>query len=145
MAVVNANALIDLEDLKEYLDTDLTDPQLASCINMAYAATRLLTGRLNECGGNTTLAEIQKLLAAHFVTLQEPVIVSESIAGEASVTYSRQTGANLGAGLGSTPYGQSALALDCSGTLAQAGLKRATFKVWDHDDIDYDVDYEDVS
>lgn len=145
MAVVNANAQIDVNDVKDVISTDLTDEQLAVCVNMAYAATVLLTGRLNECGGNATLAEIQKLLAAHFVTLQEPTIVSESIAGEAAVTYSRQTGANLGGGLASTPYGQAAIALDCSGTLAQAGLKRASFKIWDHDDIDYDVDYEDVS
>jgi len=77
---------------------------------------------------------------AHFIaTSREPQTQSESVGGEASVTYRGKTDM----GLNATLYGQQALALDCSGLLAKAGLKGASIKVWDHDAIDYDLDPDD--
>jgi len=135
MATVNASAVIDADDVKEIIDTDLTDARINNFINMAYVRTIQIDGKLGNCGGDATLAEIQKLLAAHFLTMYERQTKSEKV-GEASVTFMGQDGEGLKASL----YGQQALALDCSGILARAGLKRATFQVWSYNDISYDVD-----
>ena len=139
MAAINANALITQSDVREIIDTDLSDGTLAAYINAAYVMTIPIASELGACGGSTTLTEIQKYIAAHLVTLQEPLVRSERIA-EVSVEYLRQTGANLGGGLESTPFGQSALMLDCSGKLAESGLKHASFKVWAVADVDNDVE-----
>jgi len=140
MAVRNKNALVDVEDVKDVLDTGLTDEQINAYINMAYYRTIPLATNLGNCGGSAALASIQALLAAHFIaTTREPQLESESIAGEASVRYRGKTDM----GLNATTYGQQALALDCSGLLAKAGLKAASIKVWAHEDIDYDVDPDD--
>lgn len=139
MAAINANALITQSDVREIIDTDLSDAELAAYINTAYAMTIPIGSGLSEYGGDTTKAEIQKYIAAHLATLQEPIVRSERIA-EVSVEYLRQTGANLASGLASTPFGQTALALDRSGTLAQAGLKSASFRTWAHSDMTKDVE-----
>jgi len=123
--------------VKEIIDTDLSDAVINNFINMAYVRTIALDGELGNCGGDAALLEIQKLLAAHFLTMYERQPKSEKIA-EASVTWMGQDGEGLKASL----YGQQALALDCSGILARAGLKRATFQVWSYKDISYDADEE---
>jgi len=138
MATVNENAVVDADDVKEIIDTSLTDAQINNFINMAYVRTIPLNGELGNCGGDDALAEIQKLLAAHFLTMYERQTKSEKV-GEVSVTFMGVDGEGLKASL----YGQQALALDCSGILARAGLKRATFQVWGYDDISYDVDEDD--
>ena len=135
MADVHASALIDQDDVRESIETDLSEGDLAVFVNQAYYMTIPIASHLSECGGSGTLKEIQRLIAAHLVTLREPIIRRESIGGEATVEYVRQTGANLGSGLDSTAYGQAALMMDCSGILAEAGLKSASFKTWSHDDL----------
>lgn len=138
MARLNDDAVVDAEDVKEIIGTDLDDGAINNFINMAYVATLPLAGELGDCGGDDALAEIQKLLAAHFMTVRERQPKSEKIA-EASVSWMGKDGEGLKASL----YGQQALALDCSGILARAGLKRATFQVWGYGDISYDYDQED--
>lgn len=137
MATLNENALITASDVSEVIDTDLGTAVVHRFINQAYFVSKDLSGRLSDCGGDGALAEIQAQLAAHFIaTSREFQPEQESIGGEASVRYRGQTGK----GLEATTYGQNALMLDCSGTLAALGKKRATFKVWAHEDIDYDYD-----
>lgn len=133
MARLNVNAVVGAEDVKEIIDTSLSDNAINNFINMAYVRTIQLAGELGNCGGTDALAEIQKLLAAHFMTVYERQPKSEKIA-EASVTWMGKEGE----GLKSSLYGQQALALDCSGILARAGLKRATFQVWSHSDLNGD-------
>ena len=137
MASLNPNASVDAEDVREVIDTDLGDAAIHRFISAAYYMTRPCSGKLGDCGGNSMLAEIQAQLAAHFIAMsREPQAEQESIAGEASVKYRTKTGM----GLQGTTYGQNALMLDCSGTLARLGKKRAAFRVWEHEDIDYDYD-----
>lgn len=128
MATVHADAVVTADELKEIIDTDLTDSRLHNFINMAYATTLPLVGQLSSCGGSTTLKQIQLLLAAHYLTMYERSVKSQSIGGEWSVTYALQDGE----GIKSSLYGQNAIALDCSGTLGQAGVRKATFKVFSH-------------
>lgn len=135
MANLNPNASVDAEAVREVIDTDLGDAEIHRFINAAYYMSRPCSGNLGGCGGNAMLGEIQAQLAAHFIAMsREPQAEQESIAGEASVRYRGKTGM----GLQATTYGQNALMLDCSGALARLGKKKATFRVWAHEDIDDD-------
>ena len=128
---------LDDSALKEIVSTDLDDVQLNNFLNMAFYVTRPLAGKLGNCGGQEAEEEIIKVLAAHFLTMyqQQPLRMSTL---DWSVTY-RGTNAE---GLRASTYGQQALALDCSGTLAQqaAGLRSATFEVVTYYDITDDPD-----
>jgi len=118
--------------VREIIDTDLSDSRINSFINMAYFATVILTGKLDECGGGDALCEIQLLLAAHFLTVYQRQAKSESIGGEYSVTY---LGAD-GEGFKASIYGQQAIALDCSGELSKQGLKRASMRIIGYEDLE---------
>jgi len=134
MATLNANvcASVTPDAVKEIIDSDLTDARINAFINLAYYGTIPLAGKLGDCGGADALCEIQLWLAAHFLTVYERQTKSESVGGEWSVTYLGKDGLGLEASL----YGQQALALDCSGTLAKAGLKRAVMQVVDYETIE---------
>jgi len=138
VATLNASASTTPSEVREVIATGLDDATLNAYINAAYAMTLPIASSLSSCGGATTLGLIQTYIAAHFCTLQEPLTRSESVA-EVRVEYLRQTGANLASGLASTPAGQMALSLDCSGGLAEMGLKPASFHVWAHSDVDNDI------
>jgi len=59
------------------------------------------------------LTEIEKWLTAHLITISRERMAAKEEAGGARIEY---IGA-FGAGLSSTPYGQTAIALDNTGTL----------------------------
>lgn len=122
--------------VKEIIDTDLADAVINAFINTAYYQAYALTGQLGACGGTDAQCDIIKYLAAHYIAMtRERQVKSEAVGkGEWSVTYMGQDGLNLNA----TTYGQTAIALDCSGALASAaaGLKKATFAVVAYEDID---------
>jgi hypothetical protein len=132
VATLNTSACIDADDVKEIIDTDLDDGAINFFINLAYRATRRLSGALGECGGSDAECDIQRLLAAHFITMRERQVKSQSVGGEWSVTYFGKDGLGLEASL----YGQQALALDCSGLLAKAGLKYAAMRVISYEDLE---------
>lgn len=140
MATLNSGvcASVTPAAVKEIIDSGLTDARINAFINMAYYATIPLADKLDDCGGADALCEIQLWLAAHFLTVYERQTKSESVGGEWSVTYLGKDGLGLEASL----YGQQALALDCSGTLAKAGLKRAVMQVVDYETIE-DIDVTD--
>lgn len=134
MATLNSGVCssVDADAVKEIIDTDLTDARINAFINLAYFATIPLANLLDDCGGADALCGIQLLLAAHFLTAYQRQLKSKSIGGEFSVSYLGKDGLGFEASL----YGQQALALDCSGTLAKAGLMRATFQVVDYETIE---------
>lgn len=130
MATLNPNIAticpnLDADAVREIIDTDLSTEQINNFINAAYYITIPLSSKLGSCGGSDALCQIMLLLSAHFLTMYERQSKSESVAGEWSITYLGKEGM----GLESSLYGQNALALDCSGTLARAGMKRAEFQV----------------
>ena len=137
MATLNSGAIascptLNADAVKEIIDTDLTDARINNFINMAYHITRLLTGELDDCGGGDAQCDIMKLVAAHFMTAYERQTKSESVGGEWSVTYLGKDGIGLEASL----YGQQALAMDCSGFLKRAGMKRAFMQVVSYEDLE---------
>jgi len=115
---------VDADAVREIVDTDLTDSQINFWINFGYTVSRVVSGKLGDCGGGDMECMIITLLAAHGVTLYEGSPKSESVGGEWSITYRGTDGEGLKASL----YGQNALALDCSGQLAKVGLKKAQFR-----------------
>lgn len=117
--------LLDADAVREIIDTALADAQINNYINAAYYATIPLTGELDECGGTAAHCEIIKWLAAHLMSVREGQAKSESVAGEWSISYRGADGLGLDASL----YGQQAKMLDCSGILAESGLKVATLDV----------------
>lgn len=116
---------LDADLVKEIIDTDRTDGEINNFINTAYYATIPLSNKLGDCGGGDALCQIMQILAAHFLTMWERQAKSESVASEWSITYLGKDGL----GLDSSLYGQNAKVLDCSGTLAKAGLKGVLMQV----------------
>jgi len=109
-------------EVKDILDTDLSDSVVESFINDASNLINELFE--NETGiSNELLASIEKWVAAHLVAIRDQKVKSEKI-GDASITYHGTSGK----GLEFTPYGQQALLLDTTGRLKSIGGKRATFK-----------------
>jgi hypothetical protein len=99
----SVKAIIDtsIEDISIYIDT----------------ATTVVADRLSGKGlSENTLSKIELYLAAHFVALKERQVKAETI-GEASNTYEGAVGMHLNA----SRYGQTAIILDSSGTLASIG------------------------
>lgn len=118
-------ARITVSDLQDIYDTVLTSGQLTAFINTAN--TFINNSELVEVGlSESLLTEIEKYLAAHFASLRDQRVQQENTAGEYSATYQGKTDM----GFNSTQYGQMAVALDTSGTLAAASLKRGRMKVF---------------
>jgi hypothetical protein len=118
-----------VDDVKEILDTgSLTDAQITAFIGAATILVDDVSG--DSCMDATRLAEIERWLAAHLVSMRALQPVREKI-GDASVTYGTSDAA-LGQGLKSTLYGQQALALDCSGILGRSSAPKMSVKTIDY-------------
>jgi hypothetical protein len=107
-------ARVTASEVREIIETDLTDQQLAPMIAMAAMETG---ERLTGLGiSEARLTEIERWLSAHFVAASlDPRRKSQGVSG-ASETFEGQQGM----GLESTRYGQQAIVLDTTGTLAGA-------------------------
>lgn len=123
MATVVSGSRITVDDLVEIFETELTEAQLSAFVNSAHYVIQnnLLSSGLS----NDILTEIHKYLAAHFASLRDQRLQAERVA-DVSYTYQGKTDM----GLQATFYGQTALMLDTSGTLANLALKPATFQVF---------------
>ena len=117
-------AIVTPDDLLEIIDSELPPESLQAFINMAAVLTSHLD--FSACGGAEATYEIQKLIAAHFLTMYERTLKSENVGGEWSASYAIQDGE----GLRSSLYGQMALVLDCTGKLAATGQKRTVIKTY---------------
>jgi hypothetical protein len=122
MAILVADARVTAEQVMEIISTSLTEDQVNAFINMANTVVdeRLIDQNL----GSDLLMQIELLLSAHFVSLRDPRAQQEKV-DEYSVTYQGSTGEGLKASI----YGQQAIALDTSGTLANLAKPRAMLKL----------------
>lgn len=121
MADRDPNARVTAEQVMEIISTTLSEAQVNAFINTAHLVvqTRLANKGLDPA----LLTEIELWLAAHFVSMRDPRKKAVR-ANNISITYQGE----FGVGLHATSYGQQAMALDPTGTLANAGLKRATIQ-----------------
>lgn len=122
---------IDASDVQAIISTSVGTGTINAFINMAYYMTLPMATLLGNCGGTAALQEIQKLITAHLLTLQEPEVQSESIGGEASATYRWKTDM----GLNGSRWGQMAIAMDCSGYLSSLDLKKAEIDMYSYYDF----------
>lgn len=106
--------------VEDIFDTELETEQLQVWIEIANELVDDISDADSSIDG-TRLSKIEKLLAAHFASAQDPRIAEDSVGGS-SITYQ----VDVGEGLRSTVYGQQAIALDSSGTLGQATKTRAS-------------------
>ncbi len=115
-------ALVTQTEVKEIIDTDLTD--LTAFIAAAHI---IVTEDLASAGfSNERKTEIERWLAAHFVSMKED---SGRLTGKETGDSQYNFGGELGKGLQFTRYGQQVLLLDSSGTLAAKGSVSALFTV----------------
>ena len=116
---------VEVNELKEILDTELSDPALVTFISVS---NRLVTSHLGseDSLSAAQLKDIELFLAAHIIacTIEQQVQKEQVGAdGEAQVTYQGQTGK----GLDFTGYGQTVKMLDTTGILANVvGKSKAT-------------------
>ncbi len=108
-------SLITQDEVKVIIDTDLTD------LTPFIAAAHIIVSEdlKNKGFTNRRLTEIERWLAAHFVAMREDgARLTGKEVGDAQYTF----GGELGEDLKFTRYGQQALVLDTSGTLAAKGM-----------------------
>lgn len=122
MADIPTEARANVNDVKLIIETDLDDDQIQAFITTAHL---LVVDRIEGQGSSeATMTQVEQYLAAHFLSLRDPRVETEKIGGEYQAKY--QVG-DLGEGLASTVYGQTALALDDTGLLVQSSMKKAGF------------------
>lgn len=116
-------ATVTATEVKEIIATDLADATVDVFIT---AADRIVDVQLADKGiADATLKEVKRWLAAHLVSVRVPQARLESLdLGDLSESY----GGEYGRGLASSLYGQMALALDPSGTLAAQGKESAELR-----------------
>lgn len=118
---------VTANDVTEIFDTELQDSQIQRHLDVAERLVdRELDGVDQQEKDDVTL-----YLAAHFAATQEPRAESATV-GDVSVSY--QGDSELG--LKSTRYGQQALMLDPTGSLAQLaeGNKQASLTMYSRTD-----------
>ena len=116
---------VTADDVREIIDTSLGDAGLTACITAANS----LIGTKSEMLASLTdeiLTQIELWLAAHYVSVADPRVTEESTR-ETRLRYEQPA---AGKGLAGSPYGQTAIALDPTLTLADpANIRRAVFQV----------------
>lgn len=125
MAQLNDDARVNVADVKDIIDTTLTKGQIHAFINGAHQI--VLDNLTGEGLSEETLTEIERYLSAHLLALRDQQVQSERIGSEYQATYQGKTDK----GFEATFYGQTAVSLDPSGKLAEAGLllKQSSFRV----------------
>lgn len=115
--------------VKEVFVTSLTDPRLQALIDMAH---RLCDGALSDKGlSESQLSDIEVYLSAHLAAVSDRTSLLAGNAEEIKVgesTMKFESSSFFGGRLNSTTYGQQAILLDTTGTLATLGKPRAQFR-----------------
>lgn len=118
---------VDGDEVKNIIDTVLTADEVVPFINSAsLIVDNVLVG---QGYGDNTLAEIEKWLSAHLISIRDPRIKQEKI-GDAQVTYQVGTGV-IAKGLDATLYGQQAKLLDYKNLLSNLSKRVASLDTID--------------
>lgn len=123
MASRDPNARVTPEQVMDIISTSLTEGQINAMINTAHqvAEQHLSAQGLDE----DLLTQIELWLSAHYVCMRDPQKDTVKV-DEVQVKYHR---GQAGTGLAGSVYGQQAVALDPTGSLASASLKKAVISV----------------
>lgn len=110
-------ARVTVDEVKEIIDTSLTDAQITAFIT---AANALVSESVTSTAiGTDQKKEIERWVTAHLIASTREQQLIEAKAGSASAKFQGQTGMMFK----STFYGQNALLLDSSNALARLGGK----------------------
>ena len=116
-------ARTDADKVKMILETDLSDPIIDAYIE---GATELVTSLLDDKGLTDDLMEnIERWLTAHMITVTRSREAIRQKAGPAEQEFSDVFEKRLD----STSYGQMAMALDPTGTLADLNAHRRPMRI----------------
>ena len=118
-------ARVTVEEVRQILDTNLTDNDILAFIE---TANKVVTSVL---GNDTVLSDaqksdIEKYYACHLITATRDRWAEFEKLGEASVRYPN-AGKEL-TGLMVTPYGRIVMEIDVTGKMAKVGKRRAEVK-----------------
>lgn len=117
-------------EVKEILDTSLTDAAVSTWIDIASDQVDDIAA-FNGDISTTRLGNIELMLSAHYATTQDPRHESASSSSR-NVSYEGETGMNLMA----SKYGQNAVQLDPTGLLRDSQKQKATLSVPDSRNLD---------
>lgn len=121
-------------DVRVLVETDVTDLALEVSVDAAHALVEDLVVPHPDAPGESTLALIERFVAAHFLTAADPQATTIKV-GDISLTYE---GANITkSGLEETRFGRRALDLDPTNTLRAANKPPAVFETFGHDADDW--------
>jgi hypothetical protein len=116
-------ARVTSKEVLDIMDTNLTDVNAFITVADIMIDDKLVgKGQSDEL-----LKEIARWLSAHFATIKAPVLIEDKIGSSVQ----KKNVGDLGKGLEATTYGQQVLLLDSTGTLANIGKMKVTFKVDD--------------
>jgi hypothetical protein len=120
---------VTVSEVKEIFDTNIDSGKIQACIK---SANILVTRKIAVLGELETdeLKEIERWLAAHFASIQDPVALRERVGDAEQWSFPASVTTAWGKGFNLTPYGQQAIALDSTNTLATlaAGLIKGKFR-----------------
>ncbi|MDX1540528.1 MAG: hypothetical protein R3349_03900 [Geminicoccaceae bacterium] len=122
------NARNSPAELNAILDAPLTDAQAVAYLSTA--ATLLNAAVPSGALSSAQLRDVEKYLAAHFSSVAKirPGLQAESLHDHSMTFGSPFSESEVLGMLGSTAHGRAAMALDTSGTLAEVGKPRTTFR-----------------
>jgi hypothetical protein len=108
-------------EVKDIIDTDLTDPVIDSYIAGASALVTQVLGTETSLSDEIK-EEIERWLTAHMIATTKERVAKREGAGGANIEYAGE----FGKGLESTSYGQMVLTLDTSGKMSALASRAAS-------------------
>lgn len=115
-------ARTSVTEVKKIIPTDMSDTDIQAYMD---TATALVDAYLSGSLPDALLVEIEKWITAHLMSTTRLRQLKSGKAGPASATYFGEDGK----GLGSSTYGQQAILLDSTGTLARQSEGRPSNKL----------------
>lgn len=118
-------ARVTVSEVREIIDTGLTDAGVASCITAANVLINSKSEMLEHLD-ESVLTQIELWLSAHNVSVADPRVTEERTR-ETAIKYAQP---EAGRGLARSTYGQVALALDTTYSLVESAVsRRASIRV----------------
>ncbi len=126
---------VTTDDVRDIFDTTLEDNNILAMI--AVADSIVSNGPALSTNVSLTaieLKEIERWLAAHFCCIMDPIPLQAKIGDSMARNFPETVTTAWGPGLKQTVYGQQAIAIDRSGSLASMGKMKGSFRAVPRED-----------
>ena len=122
-------ARVTTDEVREIFETSLEEDRITACITAAnLIITETVAASTNPVVPTSLLKEIERWLSAHLCAIQDPVPLRVKIGEAEQWSFPASVTTAFGKGLLLSPYGQQAVMLDISGTLAKLGMMQASYR-----------------